>query len=99
MRVVESQPAASQRELALSLGISLGKTNYLIKALLSKGWVKAQNFRRSDNKLGYLYLLTPSGIAEKSRLTRTFLSHKEREYLVLQEEIANLRKELEGTDS
>lgn len=97
LRLIEKQPEISQRELALSLGVSLGKTHYLMKALLEKGLVKASNFRRSDNKLAYAYLLTPSGIAAKLELTRAFLHHKEDEYLAAREEIDRLRRELELT--
>ena len=98
MRVVAESPAASQRNLALALGISLGKTNFLLRALLEKGLVKSENFRRSDNKLAYLYLLTPSGAVAKARLTRDYLHRKEREYALLQAEIASLRSEV-GKDA
>jgi len=98
MRVVAGEPASSQRELASRLGISVGKTNFLLRALLSKGLVKVENFRRSDNKMGYLYLLTPSGVSEKARLTRSFLARKEREYQLLQRQIAALREELGGEE-
>jgi EPS-associated MarR family transcriptional regulator len=94
MRVVADCPTASQRSLALALGISLGKTNFLLRELLKKGLVKAENFRRSDNKLAYLYLLTPSGVVAKARLTQTYLQRKEAEYKRLQEEIAALRSEV-----
>ena len=94
MRVVADSPAASQRSLALALGISLGKTNFLLRELLKKGLVKAENFRRSDNKLAYLYLLTPSGVVAKARLTQVYLQRKEAEYERLQQEIALLRSEV-----
>lgn len=94
LRLIEEQPEISQRELARVLGVSLGKTHYLLKALLDKGLVKANNFRRSDNKLAYAYLLTPSGIAAKLELTRAFLRMKEDEYRVAREEIERLRQEL-----
>jgi len=97
LRLIEEQPEISQRELARTLGVSLGKTHYLLKALLDKGLVKADNFRRSDNKLAYAYLLTPSGIAAKLELTRAFLRLKEGEYQAAREEIARLRKELDAT--
>ncbi len=77
LKVLEPQPQLSQRELALRLGVSLGKTHYLMKALVEKGWVKAGNFRRSDNKWAYLYLLTPDGVGERLRLTRAYLARKE----------------------
>ena len=94
MRAVAETPAASQRRLAATMGISLGKTNFLLRALLDKGLVKSENFRRSDNKMAYLYLLTPSGVAAKARLTRDYLHRKEREYALLQAEIARLRTEV-----
>lgn len=95
LRLIEEQPEISQRELARALGVSLGKTHYLLKALLDKGLVKADNFRRSDNKLAYAYLLTPNGIAAKLELTRVFLRLKEDEYRAAHEEIARLRLELD----
>lgn len=95
MRVVADSPTASQRSLARALGISLGKTNFLLRDLLKKGLVKAENFRRSDNKLAYLYLLTPSGVVAKARLTQLYLQRKEAEYERLQEEIALLRREIQ----
>ncbi|WIM05089.1 MAG: MarR family EPS-associated transcriptional regulator [Candidatus Nitricoxidivorans perseverans] len=98
LRLIEEQPEISQRELARALGVSLGKTHYLLKALLGKGLVKADNFRRSDNKLAYAYLLTPGGIAAKLDLTRAFLRHKETEYQAAREEIARLKMEL-GEDA
>ena len=97
LRLIGEQPEISQRELARSLGVSLGKTHYLMKALLEKGLVKADNFRRSDNKLAYAYLLTPKGITAKLELTRAFLRLKEGEYQSALEEIARLRKELQET--
>ena len=94
MRQVSAEPVGSQRELAARLGISVGKTNFLLQALLRKGLVKVENFRRSDHKVGYLYLLTPSGIAEKARLTRAFIARKEADYARLQQQIAALKAEL-----
>ncbi len=94
MRQVSAEPVGSQRELAARLGISVGKTNFLLKALLQKGLVKVENFRRSDHKIGYLYLLTPSGIAEKARLTRAFIARKELDYDFLRQQIAALKAEL-----
>ena len=94
LRLIEEQPEISQRELARVLGVSLGKSHYLLKALLEKGLVKADNFRRSDNKLAYAYLLTPSGIAAKLDLTRAFLRYKETEFMAAREEIERLRSEL-----
>ena len=96
LRLIEERPEISQRELARALGVSLGKTHYLMKALLDKGLVKVNNFRRSDNKLAYAYLLTPRGIAAKLELTRAFLRLKEVEYRAAREEIARLRRELDA---
>ena len=100
LRLLEKHPEFSQRQLARELGVSLGKTHYLLKALLSRGWVKAQNFQRSDRKLGYLYVLTPAGIGQRLQLTQAFLARKEREYIALRSQISALRKDLanqEGT--
>lgn len=94
LRLIEERPEISQRELARQLGVSLGKSHYLLRALLEKGLVKANNFRRSDNKLAYIYLLTPSGFAAKLSLTKEFLGIKEAEYLALRGEIELLRREL-----
>lgn len=94
LSLIEAEPELSQRQLSERLGVSLGKTNYLLRALLSKGLVKAENFRRSDNKLAYLYLLTPEGMAEKLRLTRAYLARKESEYQALKQEIDAVRNEL-----
>ena len=97
LKLIEERPDLSQRELARQLGVSLGKTHYLLRALLDKGFVKMNNFRRSDNKLAYAYLLTPSGIAAKLELTRAFLRLKEAEYQAARSEIDRLRRELETT--
>lgn len=94
LRLLEEHPEYSQRQLARELSVSLGKTHYLLNALLAKGWVKAQNFQRSDRKLGYLYVLTPAGIRQRLRLTQAFLTRKEREYLALRSQISALRKDL-----
>jgi EPS-associated MarR family transcriptional regulator len=89
------EPAASQRNLAQRFGVSLGKVNYCLRALVDKGLVKANNFKRSDNKLAYAYVLTPAGLEEKSRLTRDFLQRKLAEFESLQEEIEALRREVD----
>ncbi len=94
LRLLEQHPEYSQRQLAIALGVSLGKTHYLLKALLGKGWVKAQNFQRSDHKLGYLYVLTPQGVRQRLQLTQSFLIRKEREYEMLKHQIVSLREEL-----
>jgi EPS-associated MarR family transcriptional regulator len=94
LQQIATQPSASQRGLAARLGVSVGKLNYCLRALVDKGWVKASNFRRSDNKLAYAYLLTPSGVSAKLQLTRDFLASKEREFEKVQAEIAVLRSEV-----
>ena len=94
MRLLEEHPDWSQRELSRRMGVSLGKTHYLLRALLEKGWVKAQNFGRSDSKLRYAYVLTPSGVSERVSLTRAFLVRKEREFVELEAQISTLRAEL-----
>ena len=83
----------SQRRLAVALEVSLGKTRHLLKASIGKGWVKAQNFQRSDRKLGYLYVLTPQGVRQRLQLTLSFIERKEREYDMLRSQIAVLREE------
>jgi MarR family transcriptional regulator, temperature-dependent positive regulator of motility len=93
LRALEGTGKHSQRELATALGLSLGKTNFLMRALLRRGWVKVNAFRSADNKRRYLYLLTPSGVAEKSRRVVSFLRIKEAEYHALQAEIESLRRE------
>lgn len=93
LKLVEAKPDVSQRELAKSLGISLGKTNFCLNALIEKGLLKVTNFRNSQNKLAYMYLLTPSGIEQKSIVTLRFLKSKLREYELLQAEIAQLTQE------
>ena len=86
------EPAASLRCLAERFDVSLGKVNYCLRALVDRGLVKANNFRRSDNKLAYAYVLTPAGLEEKSRLTKAFLQRKLVEFEVLQQEIESLRQ-------
>lgn len=94
LKLVDEQPEISQRELAKALGISLGKVNYCLKALIKVGILKASNFRNSHNKLAYMYLLTPSGIEEKSKITLRFLKYKMQEFDVLRKEIIALEQEL-----
>lgn len=94
LKLLERSPGLSQRELSRELGVSLGKTHYLLRALVEKGLVKANNFRRNDNKLAYAYLLTPAGVREKIRMTRDYLRRKEVEYEVILAEIDALRSEL-----
>jgi len=95
LRLLEADPSLTQRGLSEALGLSLGKTHYVLHALLDKGLVKIGNFRRSKRKAAYAYALTPAGLREKLRLTRSFLSRKETEYKQLQEVIAELRADLE----
>ena len=94
LKMLEQRPDMTQRELAEALGISLGKTHYLVKSLIDVGWVKLDNFQRSDSKWGYAYLLTPIGIVEKATIAARFLVRKQREHRQLQEEIAQLREEV-----
>lgn len=96
MRLLQANPQMSQRELARALGISLGGVNYCLKALITKGWIKIQNFSHSSNKLGYVYVLTPGGIARKTELAGRFLKRKMEEYEALSAEIKSLRKEAEA---
>ncbi|MFG6415768.1 MarR family EPS-associated transcriptional regulator [Roseateles sp. DC23W] len=94
LRALEQDPHISQRGLARHLGISLGKTHYLLQALLNKGLVKMRNFERSDHKLAYSYLLTPIGLLEKARMTKEFLQRKEAEFETLRRTIDALHEEL-----
>tara|TARA_E500000081_G_C6061332_1_gene318505 strand:- start:75 stop:410 length:336 start_codon:yes stop_codon:yes gene_type:complete len=94
LKILEKKPDLTQRQLAKELGVSLGKTHYLVKSLIDVGWVKLENFQRSDNKWGYSYLLTPMGIVEKAGITARFLVRKQREHAQLQEEIAQLQEEV-----
>lgn len=94
MSHLADHPEVSQRDLAAELDVSLGSVNYCMKALVSKGFVKAENFRNSSNKLSYSYLLTPSGMRQKARLTVSFLKRKQLEYNRLEQEIADLRAQV-----
>ena len=89
LRQIRRQPKASQRELARNLDMSLGKLNYCIKALKEKGFVKIANFKNNPNKVNYLYILTPKGIAEKSKMTINFMRKKMQEYDELKSELKN----------
>lgn len=91
MKRLQENPDISQRELAKELGISLGAINYCLQALMEKGWVKMQNFTHNQHKICYVYMLTPTGIAEKSALTARFLKRKMEEYEALREEIDALK--------
>src|SRR3972149_2754020 len=94
LRLIERKPSLTQRELAREMGVSLGKINYCVNALIKKGWIKARNFRNSNNKLAYAYLLTPLGIEQKAAITVHFLRRKVAEYESLKKEIARLRREV-----
>lgn len=99
LRLLEDRPDLSQRQIADELGVSLGATNYVLKALVEKGQIKVRNFRASNNKLRYAYVLTPSGIDAKARLTAGFLKRKYAEYEALKAEIESLQEDLElGAD-
>jgi EPS-associated MarR family transcriptional regulator len=93
MRLLEENPGISQRDAARELGVSLGKVNYCLRALMGRGWIKASNFKNSQNKAAYLYILTPSGIAEKANLAVTYLKEKVDEYEALRAEIEVMRRE------
>ncbi len=94
LRLLHDNPELTQRELGERVGISLGAVNYSLRALIERGLVKAGNFSRNPNKLGYAYLITPSGIAEKGRLTSRFLARKQTEYDALRIEIEMLSREV-----
>ena len=97
LKQLEDNPHMTQRQLAEVLGVSLGKTNYLIRSLLDVGWLKLGNFRRSNNKMGYAYILTPRGLADKAKVTQQFLKRKRAEYKRLASDIKAL--ELEVSES
>lgn len=96
LKLLSQNPHLSQRELANELGISLGKANYCLKALIEVGLIKAKNFKDSRNKLAYAYLLTPKGIEEKAKITLRFLNSKVTEFQALQAEIEDLQREVGG---
>lgn len=93
LKALDANPDISQRELSKHMGISLGKTNYCLKALIEAGWVKAGNFARSERKINYAYVLTPRGLKEKAAVTVRFLKNKQTQYEQLEREIAELKKE------
>lgn len=99
MCLIEAHPQMSQRQVARELGISLGKVNYSLRALVTRGWVKATNFKNSNRKAAYMYLLTPRGIEEKAGLAVRFLKLKMREYESLRVEIEQIRREARGRGS
>jgi len=94
LKLLEARSDISQRELAKDLGISLGKANFCLKALIEKGLLKAANFRNNQNKLAYMYLLTPAGIEEKSSITLRFLKSKMQEFELLQQEIEQISRDV-----
>jgi EPS-associated MarR family transcriptional regulator len=94
LRLLEGSPAMTQREVARELGMSLGKVNYSLRAIMRRGWIKVNNFKNSQNKAAYMYLLTPVGIEAKTRLAMQFLRVKMDEYDRLGEEIERVRREL-----
>ena len=95
LRKLELNPQCTQRELSQEMGISLGKVNYCMQKLTTKGWIKLTNFSRSSNKLGYMYLLTPKGIEHKAKLTTSFLKIKLAEFEILRDEISQLKLDVE----
>jgi MarR family transcriptional regulator, temperature-dependent positive regulator of motility len=96
LRLLDGSPRLTQRDMAREMGVSLGKANYCLRALIGKGFVKVQNFRNSTNKRAYLYLLTPDGVAAKANLTRDFLARKREEYDALRLEVERLQQESEA---
>ena len=94
LKLLDAQPQMSQRDLAQAMGVSLGKANYCLKALMEKGLVKFGNFRKNPDKRQYAYLLTPAGLEEKTRITLRFLKRKVAEYEALEKEIEQLRGDL-----
>lgn len=94
LREIEGNPAITQRELAQQLGVSLGKVNYCLKSLIERGWVKANNFKKSNNKGSYAYLLTPRGLEEKAKITVRFLKQRVRDYEQIKREIVELEREV-----
>jgi len=95
LKYLSEHPDASQRELARALGVSLGKVNYCVRALTVKGLIKVRNFRKSNDKSAYAYVLTPRGLEEKMKVTYEFLRRKVDEYDLLREEIERLRSEVQ----
>lgn len=94
LRQISGKEVTNQRDLAAKLGVSVGRINYCLRAIIDKGWVKVNNFRRADNKWAYAYLLTPSGVSARVQLTLDFLARKEHEFEMLRGEIDRLRREV-----
>ena len=99
LRALEANPELSQRQLSAELGVSLGSVNHALKALIERGFVKAENFRKSSGKVAHLYLLTPRGAVEKTTLAAAFLGRKLEEYEFLKQEIEALKEEVGSGDS
>jgi len=99
LKQLQDDPNISQRDLAKSLNISVGKVNYCLKGLMERGWIKAQNFKNSKNKLAYAYILTPSGVEEKARVTMQFLRIRVKQYEEIEQEIEELRKEIQRQEN
>ena len=97
LRELAKDSTLSQRDLSRKMGLSLGRVNYIVNALLEKGYIKAERFKNSRNKIAYMYILTPHGIAEKFRQTQSFMKLKTAEYLHLKEEIDQLDQEIRRT--
>jgi len=93
LKIIEEDPHLSQREIAARMGVSLGKANYCLKSLIKKGFIKARNFYNNNNKVGYVYMLTPSGVEEKISVTYRFLKRKMEEYEDIKAEIDSLKAE------
>src|SRR5258708_20138819 len=93
LKLLEKNPTASQREIARELGVSLGRVNYCLQALIEKGLIKVNNFRQNESKRAYLYYLTPKGVQEKTKVTVRFLKPKLDEYESLKREVAQLQRE------
>jgi EPS-associated MarR family transcriptional regulator len=96
LEALKKNPNISQRDLAKELGYSLGKINYLLDALFNRGLVKMDNFIKSNNKIGYMYILTPKGILEKAQITKRFLNRKIKDHEIIKKEINDLREEIEN---
>ena len=96
LKMIEEDPRLSQREIAARMGISLGKANYCLKSLMEKGFIKARNFYNNNNKVRYIYMLTPSGVEEKVSVTYRFLKRKMQEYEEIKAEIEGLKAETAG---
>ncbi|MCB1144793.1 MAG: MarR family EPS-associated transcriptional regulator [Leptospiraceae bacterium] len=97
LKLLYNNPSLTQRELSEELGLSLGQVNYCLKAVIDKGWIKVKNFKNSQNKLAYSYLLTPSGIEEKIRLTFEYYKIKKKEYEEIKSEIEELKIQMENS--